>query len=97
MIKRIVRMTFHPERTSEFESLFLSTREKIKSTPGCLHLEWWQDLGDPRVYYTFSFWESEQHLENYKNTETFKWVWPKTKAMFAAPPQAWSVIQKEEA
>jgi quinol monooxygenase YgiN len=97
MIKRIVRMTFQTEKTKEFETLFLSTREKIRATPGCLHLEWWQDLSDPRVYYTFSFWESEQHLENYKNTETFQWVWPKTKAMFAAPPQAWSVIQKEEA
>jgi quinol monooxygenase YgiN len=97
MIKRIVRMTFQEDKTQAFEELFLATRDKIKATPGCLHLEWWQDLGDKNIYYTFSHWESEAHLADYKNTETFKWVWPKTKAMFAAPPQAWSVIQKEEA
>lgn len=87
-------MTFAPENCEAFESLFLQYREKIRSTPGCLHLEWWQQVDDPNVYFTFSQWESESALENYKNTETFKTVWPLTRALFAAAPQAWSVNMK---
>jgi quinol monooxygenase YgiN len=94
MIKRVVRMTFAPEKCEAFEELFLAYREKIRTTEGCLHLEWWQDVDEPNVYYTFSHWESVEALNNYKDTDTFKTVWPLTKALFAASPKAWSVKMK---
>jgi len=35
-------------------------------------------------------WESEEALNAYRKSELFGSVWPKTKACFANPAEAWS-------
>lgn len=91
MLTRIVRMTFHPERVPEFLELFQNSADQIRQMPGCRFLELWQDVNHPAVYCTHSHWESEQHLNAYRQSVLFGKVWPATKALFAAPPLAFSV------
>ena len=47
------------------------------------------------VLFTYSHWEDEESLNNYRISETFKEVWPQTKALFAAKPQAFSLEKLE--
>lgn len=94
MIIRIVKMTFEATSVAQFESLFNERKEMIRSFNGCLHLELWQEAGNDNVYFTYSKWESEDHLNKYRFSELFKDTWVKTKALFAAKPEAWSVEQK---
>jgi heme oxygenase (mycobilin-producing) len=90
MLIRIVRMTFAPERTAEFLEIFKNSKNKIRAFEGCNHVELLQDLNNPNVYSTYSLWDSEEHLNNYRDSELFGSVWKATKALFADKPQAWS-------
>lgn len=91
MIKRIVKMQFEEKYVEEFQRLFDNNKTKIRDFEGCKHLELWQDLKDKTVFMTYSYWRSEDDLNNYRHSSLFNVVWSKTKLMFAAKPQAWSV------
>ena len=54
-------------------------------------LELYQDKTNPELFFTYSYWEREEDLENYRNSALFKNVWAKTKVLFNDKPQAWSV------
>ncbi|WP_092104555.1 putative quinol monooxygenase [Pontibacter chinhatensis] len=90
MLIRIVRMTFKPEKTEEFLEIFRNSKDKIRAFEGCQHVELLQDLHQPNVFSTYSLWDSEEHLNNYRGSELFGQVWPATKTLFAAKPEAWS-------
>ncbi|MCS6904203.1 MAG: antibiotic biosynthesis monooxygenase family protein [Bacteroidia bacterium] len=96
MIYRLVRMSFVPQRVNEFIEIFKQSREKIKNFPGCISLVLFQDLKDKNVMYTWSLWESEAALEEYKKSELFQVTWNKTKVLFNAPPAAYSLVVMEE-
>ncbi len=91
MIKRIVRLSFDPDKTDAFEDIFENSKTAIRSFPGCRHLELWRDISTPNVYMTYSLWEQPDHLENYRKSELFQTTWAKTKVLFNDRPQAWSV------
>ncbi|MEL6674121.1 MAG: putative quinol monooxygenase [Bacteroidota bacterium] len=95
MIIRIVRMEFAPEHIPAFETLFASSKTHIRTQPGCLHLEMHQDAHLPHVRYTYSKWTDEAALNAYRNSELFGQVWPKTKALFAGKPMAFSLTHLE--
>jgi heme-degrading monooxygenase HmoA len=40
---------------------------------------------------TYSIWDSEEALNNYRDSELFGELWPKIKPWFAAKAEAWSV------
>jgi quinol monooxygenase YgiN len=90
MIVRIVKMTFNPERVPDFLNLFDQYKEAIANQPGCTHLEL---LAQPEqaIFFTYSHWLSENHLNQYRNSDTFGVVWPQTKALFKAAPEAWTL------
>ena len=94
MIVRIVQMTFRTEAITDFEQLFEERKERIRHFGGCRHLELWQDSANPAIFFTYSHWESEAHLNHYRFSEFFKDTWGRTKALFADKPQAWSVMQR---
>lgn len=94
MIIRIVKMTFKPDRVADFLENFHRHKEHIRQFDGCTHLELWQESGQPHVYFTYSWWEGEGKLENYRHSQLFKEVWSYTKSLFADKPQAWSLTQK---
>ena len=87
-------MTFIPEKISEFTGLFNDRRQTISNFPGCRHLELWQDSTDQNIFFTYSIWDSQAHLDHYRYSEFFKDTWGKTKALFAEKPQARSLIVK---
>ncbi len=93
MIKRIVRMVFRPDQTETFlNEVFEHSKDKIRAFDGCHHMELLQDAAQPNVLFTLSIWESEAHLNAYRNSELFQTTWAKTKALFDDKPQAWSVV-----
>ena len=91
MIIRIVQMSFRPEAVTDFQKLFEERKHLIKAFEGCNHLELWQDAHDKNIFFTYSIWDSEEHLNHYRFSNFFKDTWGRTKALFAEKPQAWSV------
>ncbi|MCL6266206.1 putative quinol monooxygenase [Flagellimonas myxillae] len=91
MLVRIVKLTFKPENIPSFERIFQASRPKILEFEGCNLVEGYQDLKNPCVFFTYSHWERESNLENYRNSAFFKEVWAKTKLLFDDKPEAWSV------
>jgi heme-degrading monooxygenase HmoA len=87
-------MTFQTEKVSEFQQLFIESKELIRNMPGCSHLELLNDINTPEIFFTYSYWNSENDLNNYRNSEVFANVWSRTKVLFSAKPEAWSVEQK---
>lgn len=94
MIVRIVQMTFDPEKLDAFQALFEERKHLIRHFDGCEHLELWQDAHNNNIFFTYSKWQTEQHLNHYRFSELFKDTWAATKALFIAKPQAWSVNSK---
>ncbi len=94
MIIRIVKMNFKPEKVSEFLKIFDESKQLIRDMPGCSHLELLNDKNESNIFFTYSYWKSENDLNNYRNSEVFASVWTKTKALFKAKAEAWSVEQK---
>lgn len=95
MFIRIVKIGFHEENVAAFLTIFEETKEVIRSFEGCQFLELYRDKTDPNIFFTYSYWESEDHLENYRKSEFFKNVWSKTKELFNRKPEAWSVDKLE--
>lgn len=91
MLKRIVKMDFKAEKVEEFLANFQANKTKIRNFDGCTHLELLRDKHNSSRFFTYSYWEDEAALENYRNSELFKGVWAKTKVLFAEKPEAWSV------
>ena len=55
-----------------------------------------KDINDVNVIFTYSWWDSEDDLNNYRNSELFKDVWSKTKILFNKKPEAWSTKKINE-
>ena len=91
MFIRIVKMSFHQENISAFLDNFDIMKEKIRNSQGNRFLELYQDKNNPNVFFTYSFWETEQDLENYRQSALFDEVWTFTKKLFNNKPEAWSV------
>ncbi|RMG22215.1 MAG: antibiotic biosynthesis monooxygenase [Bacteroidetes bacterium] len=95
MITRIVRMEFREDALEEFHRIFEQHHQRIRNFPGCLQVELLRDTRHPAVRYTISQWETEAALEQYRQSELFGKVWPRTKALFAAKAQAFSMEKIE--
>lgn len=98
MIIRIVKMTFQPERVDDFLENFEKNKKHIRTFEGCNRLELLKEEGRDDVYFTYSYWDNLEALENYRHSQLFKGVWSFTKALFADKPQAWSLqsIDKQQ-
>lgn len=84
-------MTFLPEKVEEFKIIFRDNWQYIRNFEGCAHVELLQDKETSFVFFTYSVWESEGHLNAYRNSELFKRVWGATKLLFNDRAEAWSV------
>lgn len=91
MIKRIVKLTFKPEKVEDFKNIFKNNWQSIKNFPGCMHVELLQDENDPSIFFTYSLWKDAMSIENYRQSELFAGVWGSTKMLFGAKPEAWTV------
>jgi len=84
-------MTFREDSSETFKEFTTSIKGTIKSFDGCLHLDMLRDINNSNVFFSYSHWVSEDHLNRYRNSEFFKATWLKTKQWFDAKPDAWSV------
>lgn len=91
MITRIVRLTIKPTHFHEFISTYSAAQIQIKDFEGCKELSLQQDKNDSNVVYTISRWDSEEHLNRYRNSNLFIGIWKTVKPMFAARADAWSM------
>ncbi|HEU4469974.1 MAG TPA: antibiotic biosynthesis monooxygenase family protein [Flavisolibacter sp.] len=91
MIVRIVKMVFREAEVPAFLELFEARRSLIRQFEGCTHLELWRDKFHPNTFFTYSWWDSEEYLEAYRNSRFFEDTWQLTKQKFAARAEAWTV------
>ncbi len=94
MIRRIVKMSFRSECLAEFKELFHEVKPRILSQNGCHQVDLLIDIHHPTTMFTFSQWDSEDHLNQYRNTDLFLQTWRRTKVMFSEKAEAWSVELK---
>lgn len=96
MLKRIVRMDFDPKKVNDFLELFDEVKPKISAQEGCISLELCKDSKLDHIYYTFSVWEKEEHLEAYRHSKLFEETWARTKVLFGGKPLAYSLLSDLE-
>jgi heme-degrading monooxygenase HmoA len=66
-------------------------KQDIRNFEGCEFLELYRDKHNTNVFFTYSFWNTEEDLEHYRHSDLFKNVWAQTKPLFNAKPEVWSV------
>lgn len=91
MLVRIVKLSFHEDKIPAFLDNFELMKEKIRNAPGNRFLELYQDKNNKSIFFTYSYWETEEDLENYRKSELFNDIWTYTKQFFNDKPEAWSV------
>ena len=91
MFVRIVKLSFHEENIPAFLGNFELMKNHIRNSPGNRFLELYQDKNNPCIFFTYSYWETEDDLENYRKSALFDEVWTFTKKLFNDKPEAWSV------
>ena len=84
-------MSFEPLKIDEFLANFETKKALIRNFEGCQFLELYRDKHNTNVFFTYSFWNTEVDLENYRLSDLFKDVWAQTKPLFNDKPEAWSV------
>lgn len=83
-------MTFKEDSIEEFLKTFQLQKEHIRDFEGCNHLELLRDKQNKNIFFTYSHWESEEFLNEYRQSEFFIAIWAKVKTLFADKPQAWT-------
>jgi len=84
-------MSFEPSKIKEFLTNFEANKLKIRNFDGCNFLELYRDQSHTNIFFTYSYWNSEADLNTYRHSDLFKSVWAKTKPLFNAKPEVWSV------
>ena len=92
MITRVVKMTFKPESVQAFKEIFYASQKLIISFDGCNRVDLMRDLNNECVFFTLSYWESEEDLNSYRQSYLFKNTWSKVKPLFSEKAEAWSLI-----
>jgi len=91
MLVRIVKLSIEDQSIEAFLNNFENSKQKIRGFEGCQFLELYQEQHTKNVFFTYSYWDDEAALNTYRNSDLFKGIWAKTKPMFNAKPEAWSV------
>ena len=84
-------MSFEEENVAKFLENFNKNKEKIRAVEGCEFLQLLRDKDNTNIFFSYSFWNKQEDLDNYRQSELFKSVWAKTKVLFNDKPEAWSV------
>lgn len=88
-------MHFRTGESEAFLKIFNVSKHMIRQFEGCQHLCLYNEAGLPDVFFTYSIWTSQEHLDAYRESELFNATWKKTKALFADKAQAWSLEELE--
>ncbi len=91
MLIRIVRMHFTEAGVEEFLDIFEANKTSIRNFSGCTHLQLLKDSEDPLCYTTLSYWDKQESLDFYRQSELFGKVWGRVKTLFSERSQAFSL------
>lgn len=91
MLTRIVQMEFEPDKLEAFLAHFETVKWQVAQFKGCRGIQLMQDIHQPCIVLTYSIWDSEQDLDNYRHSALFTSIWPQIKPWFAQKAQAWSL------
>ncbi|MEX1001746.1 MAG: antibiotic biosynthesis monooxygenase [Crocinitomicaceae bacterium] len=89
-IQRIVKMTFKADKKDDFQSFFNGIKDQIAAQAGCHEVRLLRDQSDSGIFFTYSVWNDQTALDQYRETDLFAKVWPTVKEWFAEKPEAWS-------
>jgi heme-degrading monooxygenase HmoA len=90
-------MTFRDDAVQTFVTeVFEQSKAQIRAFEGCRHMELLQQKNNPTVLFTLSIWDNEEALNNYRTSELFAQTWVKTKALFAAKAEAYTLQVLDE-
>ena len=78
-------------RELAFLDNFNVMKEHIRNAKGNQFLELYQDKNNKNIFFTYSYWKTEEDLNNYRKSALFDEVWSFTKKLFNDKPEAWSV------
>jgi quinol monooxygenase YgiN len=95
MVVRIVRMHFRADAVERFLKTFNDNKESIRNFPGCTYMELMKDIRALNTFVTISHWEKVEDLDEYRQSRLFESVWAKTKPLFSAKAEAFSVERIE--
>ena len=95
MFIRIVKLTFKASKVELFLENFNKNKKEIRNFDGCRLLELYRDKNNSTIFFSYSYWETEAHLNAYRNSDFFQSVWINTKVLFSEKPMAWSVDKLE--
>lgn len=95
MLVRIVKMGFYRQNVDVFLESFENNKTRIRTSNGCTFLELYRDKTDPTILFTYSYWESDAQLQEYRKSKEFKALWKTLKPLFRARPEAWSLDRLE--
>jgi quinol monooxygenase YgiN len=84
-------MTFMESRIDDFMDLEKSICRDIRRFKGCRHLEILQDIHNRCVFFSYSHWESESDLEDYRRADFFKETWATLCRWFREAPETWTL------
>lgn len=84
-------MEFKKEEIENFHSIFINAQPEIEKMEGCLAVNLHQDLIKHELFFTISKWDSDESLENYRQSELFIAIWKKVKPLFSQKAEAWSL------
>ncbi len=91
MITRIVKLSFQNQYCPHFESMFPKIQQIVFSSKGCKEVKLLKSM-EKGLYFTYSHWDTEQSLEDYRQSDVFKKIWSDFKTNFKDAPQAWSTV-----
>ncbi|MFM6947331.1 MAG: putative quinol monooxygenase [Flavobacteriales bacterium] len=91
MLTRVVKLTFQEQHLADFFAHFEKVKHDVAHFQGCLGMKLLTDLNEPNVIFTYSEWENEAALDNYRHSELFLSIWPQIKPWFAQRAEAWSL------
>ena len=91
-MKRIVRMTLKNEDALQaFQNIYAKRNPYKNGVAGCLSVEILRDINESNICYTLSEWETNEALEEYRNSAYFKQTWPMVKALLSKRAEAYSL------
>ena len=88
-------MEFKQSEIENFRSIFSIAQPQIEKMEGCLSVNFHQDLKIPEIFFTISYWKSEESLENYRQSKLFITIWKKVKPLFTKKAEAWSLTSPQ--
>ena len=71
--------------------IFKTNKDIITTFDGCHSVELLRDINTQNIFFTYSTWDSENSLNRYRESNTFKDIWSKTKPLFSNKAKAWSL------